>query len=248
MVMRPLALVIVALSLAACGGTAAPDIAPPNPVSSLHVDRVRVQYSAAFAPRSSELPYTESMRLETFLDQAGLRPDDRVYIASPSGDALATARTERIKSLLARRGVGAVAVEPPAGLAPDHIVVLADRYVVTPPSCPEWSDSGETGHGNMPNSNFGCATLSNFALMLDNPRDVMSGRKLGPADAEPAIEAVQRLRTGLVKPLLSSQSGSAPGGAGAAPPPNAPDASAASPSTSGAGAAASGAAAGMTSP
>jgi len=259
MALKAPALLVAVLALAACQSSPAPDALPPNPVSSLHVDRVRVKYAAAFAPRSAELPYTESMRLETFLDQAGLRPDDHVYIASPSGDALAAARVERIKTLLARRGVATVAIEPPADLAADHVVVLADRYVVTPPTCPEWSDSGATGHTNVPNSNFGCATLNNFALMVDNPRDLMTGRTLGPADAEPSIEAVERYRTGFVKPFLTGSGGaqssggsSSSGSSGSSGLSGYSGMSSGGPSSSGAGAsaapAASGAAGGMSSP
>ena len=250
--LRPLSLLAAVLALAACQ-TPAPDPVPPNPVSSLHVDRVRVQYAASFAPRSAELPYTEAMRLETFLDQAGLRPDDRVYIASPSGDALAAARVERIKTLLARRGVATVAIEPPASIAADHVVVLADRYVVTPPTCPEWSDSGATGHTNVPNGNFGCATLNNFALMVDNPRDLMTGRTLGPADAEPSIEAVERYRTGFVKPFITSSGGSqSSSGASSSGYSGSSGASSGSPSSAGPGpsatSAATGAAGGMSGP
>jgi pilus assembly protein CpaD len=206
MALRPLAPLALALTLAACGPLASNDdqMAPPDPMTQLHVDRVRVQYATAFAPRSSAIPDGEAMRLETFLDQVGLRPADQVYIASAGSDALTAQRVERIKALLERRGVGAVAIEPPAAIAPDHIVVLADRYVVTPPTCSEWSGPSATGHTNVPNSNFGCATATDFALMVDNPRDLMTGRRLGPADAEPAIEAVARYRNGQVKPFLSS--------------------------------------------
>lgn len=247
MALRRPTLLAAVLALAACQSPA-PDPVPPNPVSSLHIDRVRVQYAASFAPRSAELPYGEAMRLETFLDQAGLRPDDRVYIASPNGDALAAERVERIKALLARRGVGTVAIAPPAGIASDHVVVLADRYVVTPPACPQWSDSGETGHTNVPNSNFGCATLNNFALMVDNPRDLMTGRTLGPADAEPAIEAVERYRTGAVKPFISSSgsSESSSGGSSSSGSSGSSGMSSGSPSSSGAGTSATSAATGAT--
>jgi pilus assembly protein CpaD len=243
MALRHPAFLAAALALAACGGKPAADIAPPNPVSSLHVDRVRVQYAAAFAPRSAELPPTEAMRIETFLDHAGLRPDDRVYIASPNGDSMAAARVGQIKALLARRGVGTVAIEPPAGLAPDHVVVLADRYVVTPPACPDWSDSGATGHTNVPNSNFGCATLNNFVLMVDNPRDLVTGRTLGPADAEPSIEAIERYHTGTVKPFLASGASSSSAASAASSPSSSSSSSSPAPSASGPGATATGTAA-----
>jgi pilus assembly protein CpaD len=245
MVVRQLFPLCVALALAACAAPS-PDIAPSNSMASLHVDRVRVQYAAAFTPGGSDLPYGEAMRLETFLDQAGLRPDDRVYIASPCGDRLAAARVERITALLARRGIGTVAVAPPAaGIAPNHVVVLADRYVVTPPTCPDWSDSPATGHANTPNSNFGCATVSNFALMVDNPRDLMTGRALGPADAEPSIESVERYRTGQLKPLLNSVSKTqAAAGASGSPGSSGSGPSGAESSSSGAGSAAATAATG----
>ena len=196
MTLRPLVPLLAALALAACGSHE-PEFTPPKPVASLHVDRVRVQYAASFAAGSSELPYAEATRLETFLDQASLRPDDRV-LYQLAGRRCAHHRPDRPDqgaSRAARRrdGGGRPAAE---GIAPNHVVVLADRYVVTPPACPGWSDSPATGHDNMPNSNFGCATLSNFALMVDNPRDLMTGRTLGPADAEPTIESVERYRTG----------------------------------------------------
>ena len=206
MALRPLAPLALALTLAACGPLTSNDdqMAPPDPMTQLHVDRVRVQYATAFAPRSSEIPDGEAMRLETFLDQVGLRPADQVYIASPGSDALTAQRVERIRALLERRGVGAVSIAPPASIQPDHIVVLADRYVVTPPTCSEWSGPSATGHSNVPNSNFGCATATDFALMVDNPRDLMTGRRLAPADAEPTIESVERYRNGQVKPFLAS--------------------------------------------
>ena len=82
------------------------DIGAPNAIGQLHVDRVRVQYAVAFAPGTSELPAGEALRLETFLDQASLRPDDHVYVASPSGDPLraGTGREDRGAAGAARGG------------------------------------------------------------------------------------------------------------------------------------------------
>jgi pilus assembly protein CpaD len=213
-----LAPLLATLALAACQAPSmdAGDIPPPDKMSALHVERVRVQYDAAFAPGSSELPANEALRLETFVDQSGLRPSDRAFVASASGDPLAAARLGRLSALLARRGIGTAPVgPPPSGVAPNHVVLMVDRYVVTPPRCPDWSGSPATGHDNVPNGNFGCATANNFALMVDNPRDLIAGRALGPADAEPSLNAITRYRTEQVKPLLGGQTGGAGGAAGA---------------------------------
>ncbi len=217
------------LALAACAPAALEP--PPDLAKSIHVDHVRVQYAAAFAPGSSEMQPAEAARLETFLDQAGALPGDRVFIAAPSGDPLASARTGRIATLLARHGLGAEPVAPPDGVAPNHVLVLVDRYVAMAPACPDWSQTPWGMHDNTNSSNFGCATLSDLSLMVANPRDLVTGRTLGPADGEPAADAVMRYRTGAVKALsgASASSGAQSGAStsssagmsgGGAPPPS----------------------------
>jgi pilus assembly protein CpaD len=212
MAMRSLAPLFIALTLAACESQGNPDLdaALGDQVQPLHVDHVRVQYSAAFAPGVADLPVTEAMRLQTFLDQAGLRPNDRIYIAAPSGDPMAAARVARVTDLLARRGVGVAPVAaPPSGVEPNHLLVLVDRYVVMQPACPNWSASPATGHDNVATGNFGCATMTDFALMVDNPRDLMAGRAMGPQDGDPSLDSIARYRAGQVKPFLTdSTSGS----------------------------------------
>jgi pilus assembly protein CpaD len=199
-----------ALLLGACQ-TPVEQLPPPEPVASLQVNHVRVQYAAAYAPGQTDLSSNEATRLEAFIDQAGLRSGDRVFIALPNGDPLAAARIGRMAGLLAQRNIGAETVAAPAsGLAANHMLVMADRYVVTPPACPNWSDSPETPHDNTPNSNYGCATLSNLAEMVDNPRDLEMGRPLGPMNADPGLNAVERYRTDRVKPFLASGSSQSP--------------------------------------
>jgi len=212
---RPLPVLLFALLLGACE-TPPQELPPPEPVASLQVSHVRVQYSAAFAPGKADMSQSEAERLETFLDQAGLRAGDRVYIAVPNGDPLAAARIGRMASFLAQRNVGAQTVAPPpTGVIANHMLVTVDRYVVTPPACPNWSDSPVTPHDNTPNTNYGCSTLSNLAEMIDNPRDLEMGRPLDPVDAEPGLHAIERYRTDQVKPFLASgASGSSPSPSG----------------------------------
>jgi pilus biogenesis lipoprotein CpaD len=48
---------------------------------------------------------------------------------------------------------------------------------------------------------LGCANTSNLAAMVADPRDLLEGRPLGPADGAREIGAVQRYRTDKVRPL-----------------------------------------------
>jgi len=206
MISRALVPLLAALSLAACASHE-PDFAAPDIGKQLHVDHVRVQYTPAFAPGSTELSFTEATRLQSFVDQAALRPNDHVYVAAAPGDPLAAARIGGIAKMLARRGVGVETVAPPAsGVEPNHVAMMVDRYTVAQPACPDWSDAPDTGHDNMPNSNFGCATMTDLSLMVDNPRDLEQGRRPGLLDAEPATNAVARLRADAVKPFIAQTS------------------------------------------
>ncbi|HUK60164.1 MAG TPA: CpaD family pilus assembly lipoprotein [Stellaceae bacterium] len=190
---------------------------PAEMGKSIRVEHVRVQYAAAFAPGVTDLPASEATRLNAFLDQAGMLPGDRAFVAAAPGDPLASQRTGRIASLLARHGLGAEPVPPPPGLDPNHVAVLVDRYVAIPPACPDWSDDPAGSHSNsVTSSNYGCATLSNFAQMIANPRDLTTGRQLGPEAGDPAADAVERYRTGAVKPLSSGASSSSSGASGGA--------------------------------
>ncbi len=198
-------LVIAPLALAACGTT--PDLPPVDTAKAIHVERVRVQYAAAFAAGTAELPAAETARLETFLDQSGVRPNDRVFVAAPVNDPLAAERVRRVVTLLAQRGLGAEPIAlPQAELVPNHVVVLSDRYIAVPPACPDWSASA--AHDNAASANYGCATMSDLSLMIDNPRDLMRGQELGPALGDPAADSVMRYRTGTVKGLSGGSSSS----------------------------------------
>jgi pilus assembly protein CpaD len=204
------------LALAACQPLVTDeDMGQLDVAKPIHVERVRVQYDAAFEPGKAELPHDQALRLEAFLDQAAIRPNDSVFIASPPGDPMAAARTKRIAALLAQRSVSVLPIAaPPSGVASDHLLILVDRYVATPPACPDWSGSPMTGHDNEPGSNFGCADATDLAEMVANPRDLETGRALGPYDAEPGLGAIERYRAGAVKPLLGAggQTGGGPSG------------------------------------
>jgi len=210
---------LLALALAACDPLV-PDTMPTYPQpKALKVDHVRLELKTVFAPGSSDLTTNEVARLQTFLDQAGVRPNDRLFVAAPGEDKLASARIGRLVRVLSERGIGAQTVNVP-GVEPNHLLVLVDRYVATAPPCPDFSQPDPNDHLNLTPPNFGCATVTNLGLMVDDPRDIVMGRTMGPADAEPSVAAFDRYRSQTVKPFISTQQagpggGSPPPGAGA---------------------------------
>ncbi|MGC1888169.1 MAG: CpaD family pilus assembly lipoprotein, partial [Stellaceae bacterium] len=82
----------------------------------------------------------------------------------------------------------------------NRAIVAVGRYVVTLPACPNWSQSLAVDFTNAFSSYYGCANTTNLGLMVASPADLVSGRTLAPADAQPAVAAVERYMNDRVKP------------------------------------------------
>ena len=173
---------------------------------------MRYHYLAAYPAGGVELGRDGTTALAAFLAEAKVHPGAHLYLVPAPGDRLAAARIGHLAQDLDRRGITAKALSAASEVAPNHVLVLVDRYVVTPPPCPNWTKNPISDHDNEPASNFGCATATDLALMIDDPRDLETGRTLDPATGEPAIAPVTRYRADKVKPLIG---GSATGEAGA---------------------------------
>ena len=65
-------------------------------------------------------------------------------------------------------------------------------------SWPEDLASGASVEGwkNEPYSNFGCATQSTIAAQVDDPRDLVQPRALGPSDVAMRTRAIEDVRNG----------------------------------------------------
>lgn len=173
----------------------------------IRVDYVRLQHDAAFTPGSADLAAGEADSLASFLDQAEVAGGDRVFFQPASDDTLAASRIGQLTRELLRRGISATTLPPAAGAA-DHMTVVVERYVVTPPDCPNWSKPPMGDHSNAMPSNFGCADATNLSLMIADPRDLLIGRPLGPPRGDPALYGYARYRNGKpAKPDTTGTSG-----------------------------------------
>ena len=86
--------------------------------------------------------------------------------------------------------------------------MVVGRYVVTPPSCPNWTKPSGSDWTNATPSNHGCATTINLGLMLADPGDLVRARPITPSDGQAGASKVDKYRKGQTeKAKLTSTAG-----------------------------------------
>ena len=80
-------------------------------------------------------------------------------------------------------------------IPPGSVRVVVSRTRASVPNCPNWSVKSHPNLDNASMSNFGCGVNSNFAAMVANPADLVSGREgSGVGDTQAATKAIQSYR------------------------------------------------------
>ena len=208
MKIRLISCLALAAALAACGSPQAEwsNVEAPR---ETRIDFHRFTHTAAFAAGRNELAPGEAQRLDAFLRSSQVTANDPVYLEAPANDKASSARISALARDLTRKGY-AVSTLPAArdAVPSNSLMVVVERYTVTPPPCPNWTKAPGEGHENAVSSNFGCATLTNLDLMVADPRDLVIGRDMGPESADHAGLAIQRYREGKTAPLPGITAGS----------------------------------------
>jgi pilus biogenesis lipoprotein CpaD len=129
-----------------------------------------------------------------------------VVIQTPAGVNPNSIAVHEIRRALVAAGVkGRVALVAYLpmndGAAPPVRVSFTGLKAIVPTKCGEWpedlaSGSSVAGWKNEPYSNFGCATQSTIAAQVDDPRDFVQPRALGPSDVAMRTRAIEAVRAG----------------------------------------------------
>lgn len=72
--------------------------------------------------------------------------------------------------------------------------------------CPPWADTGDR-HTNYGTAAAGCSDFLNLVHMVEDKRDLVHGRTLGPGDAERELLAIQNYEAGKVKDAKTQETG-----------------------------------------
>lgn len=207
---------MVSLGLSAClpakSQWSANDTIKRNTVSLHHIT-----HDLKFAADQTGLTDAQAAELDRFLGRSMAGYGDEFAIDAGS-DATDTDRRQAIIAYLRSRGLSVSAQPAVYGSkpAPNTVRLILNRYVVTPPPCPDWRKPAGEDYNNQVGSNFGCTTETNLGLMVANPKDLVAGKTLGPADGEQAAKAIENYRAGKTPEptAMSTKSGGSSGGSG----------------------------------
>jgi pilus assembly protein CpaD len=129
-----------------------------------------------------------------------------VTIQTPVGTNPHSIAIYEVRKALLASGVGSRIVVGdylPAndGGAPPVRVSFTGLKAIVPTKCGQWpedlaSGSSVEGWKNEPYSNFGCATQSTIAAQVDDPRDFVQPRAVGPSDVAMRTRAIEAVRNG----------------------------------------------------
>lgn len=170
------------------------------------VDLVKYTHEIRFDGGRNLPSHAEYDRFDAFMKSIDLGYADEVVLMGS-----APYRRNAMAAYIKRLGIPAEIQSEPGTkeqLASNTVSVTVNRYVVTPPACPNWSNFDGNENRNTPGSNYGCSVDASLGYMIANPRDLVQGRVPGPAISKPLISAERRYQDGKVtKPVSTSTGG-----------------------------------------
>jgi pilus assembly protein CpaD len=174
-----------------------------DPPPRLEVTDGPIAHAVNFAPGAVRPSQAEAGAMAGFLAAQEIGPGRQVTLEAPSAGPNETDRIVQrltaVRGLLEQQGISVVMAPPaaPGALAPDQVRVIASTATVVHPDCPGYNEPvSEYDRFGRPNQELGCANEINLGLMVADPKDLVRGRPLAPADAERSALAIQKYRTG----------------------------------------------------
>jgi pilus assembly protein CpaD len=208
---RGLRLSLAATTAAALAGCSVPYASSDPAFPGDFEQRHPIMVAAAAAsldlyPVGGRLDERSRANVRTFADRYGRYGSGVVMIQTPVGTNPNSIAVYEVRRALLAAGVkGRIAVgdylPPNDGAAPPVRVSFTGLKAIVPTPCGQWpedlaSGSSVEGWKNEPYSNFGCATQSTIAAQVDDPRDFVVPRAVGPSDVAMRTRAIENVRDG----------------------------------------------------
>ncbi len=157
------------------------------------VQRTDYVYDMA-APDGDQVSPGDEVRLNDWFASLNLRYGDRVSVDT-AGQG--TRGRDAVAQIAARYGL-LTDVTPPVTqgqIAPGAIRVIVSRTAATVPNCPDFSRPSSPEFAGSAPSNYGCASNTNLASMVADPRDLIAGRAApSTVDVRSSTKAISTYR------------------------------------------------------
>jgi len=146
-------------------------------LNSVHQPVVsRTNYVFDVMTSSSGIPIGEQSRLAGWWDAMDISYGDRVSVDTAN---IGPAARADLMALADRQGIilaeTAPVTEGAAGPGVARVVVTRSTAAVE--DCPRWTDKTDFNPNNATSDGFGCAVNANWAAMVANPEDLLTGQK-----------------------------------------------------------------------
>lgn len=176
-------LIAPAILIAGCG--------PRNGgLESVHQPVVqRMDYVFDVQSAGYGLAPAEQARLAGWMSSLGLKYGDFVYVDDPHG----TGVRDNVQTEASRFGLIVAPTAPvtPGEVAPGTARIIVSRMSASVPGCPDYRRDRGPEFESSTSANFGCATNSNLAAMVANPRDLVRGQPGSPvSDPATSVRAI----------------------------------------------------------
>jgi len=172
--------------LLAC--TPEPELLPAPRQFAFTEKTVELRHTVQFEPGRSSLSRTEHRRLEHFLSTADPMTEGMLGLALAPKE---TAKAEALADALKGAGRDRIQLFDAIPKRDQAVVVIRHRIIVST----HCSAGDAWEHALLPPGDtlpLGCSGDLNLQAMIEEPRDLVRGRDLGPAPAKPAIDLARR--------------------------------------------------------
>lgn len=193
--------------------TPEPELLPAPRPSAFTEKTVELRHTVQFEPGRSSLSRTERQRLEHFLSTADPKTEGVLALTLAPKE---TAKAEALVDALEDAGRDRIQLFDAMPARDQAIVAIRHRIIVST-HCSDgdaWEHALLSPGETLP---LGCSGDLNLQAMIEEPRDLVQGRDLGPAPARPVIDLARRyLSRHALDPAAPTEE--APPGSGATPP------------------------------
>lgn len=140
----------------------------------------------SFAADNQGLLPEDSAKLDAFVTEYMTRGNGSISVSVPAGPGAATSIHyfgERLASMGVARSNILVGTHDVAANKDGRVEIGYMGYIAHTDPCGDWSQDASDASSNLPMPDFGCSVQHNIAAMVADPRDLVSERPLGTADA-----------------------------------------------------------------